>query len=117
MGVQSLKLVALIRRYWKLLTVAFLAMLVEGAADLLDPWPLKVIFDYVLGSKHVPSSLAGWLSDRIEPRIVASVGMALVASGTFALTTLADTTPASRGSTESRRASSAPCGCSGRCSA
>ena len=63
------------------------------------------------------SSLAGWLSDRIEPRIVASVGMALVASGTFALTTLADTTPASRGSTESRRASSAPCGCSGRCSA
>jgi ATP-binding cassette, subfamily B, bacterial len=61
-GARSLKLVALLRPYWKLLTVAFLAMLVEGAADLLEPWPLKVIFDYVLGSKHVPSWLAGWLS-------------------------------------------------------
>src|SRR5690242_9988912 len=57
MGSHSLKLVALLRPYWKLLTVAFLAMLVEGAADLLEPWPLKVIFDYVLGSKHVPSWL------------------------------------------------------------
>jgi ABC-type multidrug transport system fused ATPase/permease subunit len=61
-GAHSLKLVALLRPYWKLLTVAFVAMLVEGAADLFEPWPLKVIFDYVLGSKHVPSWLAGWLS-------------------------------------------------------
>jgi ATP-binding cassette subfamily B protein len=70
MGSHSLKLVALLRPYWKLLTVAFLAMLVEGAADLLEPWPLKVIFDYVLGSKQMPSWLAGWLSTSTRTTIL-----------------------------------------------
>jgi hypothetical protein len=51
---RGLNLARLLRPYWKLLTVAFGAMLLEGGADLLEPWPLKVIFDYVLGSKRVP---------------------------------------------------------------
>ena len=81
MGVHSLRLVALLRRYWKLLTVAFLAMVVEGAADLLDPWPLKVIFDYVLGSKRAPSWLAGWLSVSSRTAIldVAAVSVIVIA--------------------------------------
>jgi len=80
-GVHSLRLVALLRRYWKLLTVAFLAMVVEGAADLLDPWPLKVIFDYVLGSKRAPSWLAGWLSVSSRTAIldVAAVSVIVIA--------------------------------------
>jgi ATP-binding cassette, subfamily B, bacterial len=77
-GVQSLKLVALIRRYWKLLTVAFLAMLVEGAADLLDPWPLKVIFDYVLGSKRAPSWLSGWLSVSSPTAILDAAALSVI---------------------------------------
>jgi ATP-binding cassette subfamily B protein len=77
-GVQSLKLVALIRRYWKLLTVAFLAMLVEGAADLLDPWPLKVIFDYVLGSKRAPSWLSGWLSVSSRTAILDAAALSVI---------------------------------------
>lgn len=81
MGVHSLRLVALLRRYWKLLTVAFLAMVVEGAADLLDPWPLKIIFDYVLGSKRAPSWLAGWLSVSSRTAIldVAAVSVIVIA--------------------------------------
>ncbi len=39
------------------------------------------------------SPVAGWLSDRIEPRIIASAGMALVASGLLGLTTLGERTP------------------------
>jgi len=42
-----------------LLGIAFLAMLAEGAAGLLEPWPLKVVFDYVIGSKP----MTGWLAD------------------------------------------------------
>ena len=61
MGARRLNVVRLIRPYWKLLAVAFAAMLAEGVADLLEPWPLKVIFDYVLGSKPVPA----WLAERM----------------------------------------------------
>jgi subfamily B ATP-binding cassette protein MsbA len=43
--------------YAKLLVVAFVAMLVQSGADLLEPWPLKVVFDHVLGSKPVPAWL------------------------------------------------------------
>ena len=43
------KLRALLRPYWKLLVLAFAAMLVESAMDLLEPWPLKVILDHVIG--------------------------------------------------------------------
>lgn len=38
------------------------------------------------------SPLAGWLSDRIEPRVIASAGMGLIALGLFLLTTLAEAT-------------------------
>jgi hypothetical protein len=54
-------LTRLLRRYSKLLAIAFAAMLVEGSAEVLEPWPL--IFDYVLGSKTVPPRLAGLISD------------------------------------------------------
>ena len=57
---RSLNLSRLLRPYWKLLAVALGAMLVEAGADLLEPWPLKVIFDYVLGSKTMPPWLSAW---------------------------------------------------------
>ena len=61
MAVRSLSLIRLLRPHWTLLAVAFVAMLVQSAADLLEPWPLKVVFDYVLGSKPMPHWLAEWM--------------------------------------------------------
>jgi ATP-binding cassette, subfamily B, bacterial len=61
MAARSLSLVRLLRPHWTLLLVAFGAMLVQSAADLLEPWPLKIIFDYVLGSKTMPQWLAEWI--------------------------------------------------------
>ncbi|HKE55463.1 MAG TPA: ABC transporter ATP-binding protein [Pyrinomonadaceae bacterium] len=40
------------------LTLAFLAVIGESVTDLLEPWPLKVVFDNVLGSKRLPDWLA-----------------------------------------------------------
>ena len=40
------------------LTLAFIAVIGESLTDLLEPWPLKVVFDYVLGSKQMPNWLA-----------------------------------------------------------
>jgi subfamily B ATP-binding cassette protein MsbA len=51
----------LLRPHWKTLTIAFVAVLGESATDLLEPWPLKVVIDYVLGSKKIPS----WLSSLV----------------------------------------------------
>jgi subfamily B ATP-binding cassette protein MsbA len=44
----------LLRPHAAALSFAFVAVIAEGLTDLLDPWPLKVVLDYVIGSKHAP---------------------------------------------------------------
>lgn len=39
------------------LAFAFLAVVGEGVANLLGPWPLKIVLDYVIGSR----AIHGWL--------------------------------------------------------
>ena len=79
---RRLKLNGLLRPHAGLLAVAFAAMLVEGGANLLEPWPLKIIFDYVLGSKHVPWWLATTVlagHDRIAILNAAAVAVIVIA--------------------------------------
>jgi len=49
-----MKIAELLRPHWKALSLALLAVLGETAADLLEPWPLKVIVDNLLQSKPLP---------------------------------------------------------------
>jgi ATP-binding cassette, subfamily B, bacterial len=63
MATQRLSIAGLLRPHWPLLVIAFIAMVVQGLTELLEPWPLKIIFDYVLGSKRVPEWLAPWIGD------------------------------------------------------
>jgi subfamily B ATP-binding cassette protein MsbA len=51
----------LLRSHWKALSVAFAAVIVEGAADLLEPWPIKIVLDYVIASHHLPGWIAGFV--------------------------------------------------------
>ncbi len=44
-----IRITRLLRPYWRLIAIAFVALLAESAADLLEPWPLKIIFDNVIG--------------------------------------------------------------------
>lgn len=44
------------------LSLAFVAVIGESLTDLLEPWPLKIVFDYVFGSKHMPDWLASAVS-------------------------------------------------------
>jgi len=48
----------LLRPHWPQLALAFVAVLGESITDLLEPWPLKIVFDNVLGSKRLPDWLA-----------------------------------------------------------
>src|SRR3977135_3736891 len=53
----TLRITSIIRPHWKALTIAMLAVLGETLADVLEPWPIKLIIDNVLQSKQLPS---GW---------------------------------------------------------
>jgi ATP-binding cassette subfamily B protein len=55
---KTLRIVDLLRPHWKQLLIGVLAIIGETAADLLDPWPLKIVFDSVLKARPVH----GWLN-------------------------------------------------------
>lgn len=96
MSTRPVNLFALVRPYASLLAIAFAAMLLVSAAHLVEPWPLKIIFDHVLGSKPAPQWMR-WI-DRGDPLAVLSVAAAAVvavalvsAAGTYAQKYLAST--------------------------
>ena len=49
--------VDLLRPHWKAMTLALVAVGGTAAADLLEPWPIKIVLDYALQSKPLP----GWM--------------------------------------------------------
>ena len=53
----------LLKPHARALTLGFVAVIGEGAASLLEPWPLKVVIDNVLKSQP----LHGWLSELVLP--------------------------------------------------
>jgi ATP-binding cassette, subfamily B, bacterial len=83
---RRLSIVGLLTPYWGSLTVALAAMFVAAGASLLEPWPLKIIFDNVIGAKPPPAWLVGWLNadgDRLTllgASAVAVVAIAVVAA-------------------------------------
>ena len=60
---KKLKLSHLLRPHRAVLALAFLAVLGEAGTDLLEPWPLKIVFDYVFGTKKMP----GWMAELLGP--------------------------------------------------
>lgn len=52
----------LLRPHWKALLIAFIAVALESVADLMEPWPIKVVLDYVIGQKPPPE----WMANFIE---------------------------------------------------
>ncbi len=52
-------IVGILRPHWKPLLIAFAAVIVEVAADLVGPWPIKIVLDYVIGSRQPPAWLDG----------------------------------------------------------
>jgi len=63
---RTLKIRELLRPHWKTLAAGLLAVIGGGVANLLEPWPLKIVFDNVLKSRQIH----GWLN----PLILSLVG-------------------------------------------
>ncbi len=62
---RRLTLAYLVRPHWKALSVALLAVAAQSVTDVLDPWPLKILLDYVIGHKQMP----GWLAEIIQATV------------------------------------------------
>jgi subfamily B ATP-binding cassette protein MsbA len=52
-----LRITSLLRPHWKSLALALLAVAGETIADVLQPWPIKVVIDNVVQSKKLPEWL------------------------------------------------------------
>ena len=55
----KLRAASLLRSYWKGLTIALVGVLGETLADILEPWPVKIIVDSILQMKKLPGWLGG----------------------------------------------------------
>ncbi|HLR07135.1 MAG TPA: ABC transporter ATP-binding protein [Pyrinomonadaceae bacterium] len=82
---KKIRITDLLYAHWPALTLAFVAVIGESVTDLLEPWPLKIVFDHVFGSKRMPDWLAGavgWLgSDKLS--ILNFVVLAVIAIAIF----------------------------------
>jgi len=55
---KSLKITDLLQPHYKILSLGLAAVIGEGIANLLQPWPLKIVLDNVLKSREIH----GWLN-------------------------------------------------------
>ena len=93
----------------RVFAMSTLAALLNYAAGSPSAFLLSLYLQYVRGMtpahagavliaqpamQAIVSPAAGWLSERIEPRVVASIGMAMTAAGLAALAAIAATRPA-----------------------
>ncbi len=70
--------------HWKGLSLGMTGVFGETLTDLLQPWPLKIVIDYVVGSKQMPPWLAHWFdstvgTDKLVVLNVAAVSVFLIA--------------------------------------
>ena len=68
-----------------MLVLAFIAVLGEAGTDLLEPWPLKIVFDYVFGAKQMPAWMSGLLHATVGLNKVAILHFAVLAVIVIAL--------------------------------
>jgi len=80
---KKIRITDLLFPHWPSLTLAFIAVIGESVTDLLEPWPLKVVFDYVFGSKHMPDWLASIVNligtDKLSILNFAAIAVILIA--------------------------------------
>jgi subfamily B ATP-binding cassette protein MsbA len=68
----------LVRPYRGWLTIILLAMLVQTAASLAAPWPLKIVLDNVIGHHPLPEWLARLLGNAVVDHKMALAGAAAI---------------------------------------
>ena len=81
----SLHISDLLRPHWVPLALAFLAMIGETLTDVLEPWPIKVVVDYVVSSKPLPHWLNSLAGDLFAHDRLAALNLAVAAVAAIAI--------------------------------
>jgi ATP-binding cassette subfamily B protein len=55
----------LLTPHWKQLSLGFLAAIIGSAMDILQPWPLKIVIDNIVGTKALRPWLAKWFGTNL----------------------------------------------------
>ena len=78
----KLRIIELIGPHWKALTLATVAVLGVALADILQPWPLKIVVDQIVQSKKLPDWLGGFVSRSFgqDPLAILNFAVAAVAA-------------------------------------
>ncbi|HZU23442.1 MAG TPA: ABC transporter ATP-binding protein, partial [Terriglobales bacterium] len=74
--ITHLALRELLRPHAWSLVLAFLAVMGESAASLLEPWPLKIVLDDVLHSKQSNAHFVQWIHGLVGPDVLAVLKLA-----------------------------------------
>ncbi len=82
---RKLKLTGLFRSHWKGLTIALVAVVGETLADVLQPWPVKIIVDNILQSKKLPRWLEGFVAGHFGHDKLAILNFAVAAVAAIAV--------------------------------
>ena len=82
---KKIRITQLLRPHWPALILAFLAVLGETLTDLLEPWPLKVVLDNVIGNKPLPHWMQGFVVSWLGTDKTATLHFAIVAVITIAV--------------------------------
>jgi ABC-type multidrug transport system fused ATPase/permease subunit len=78
-----------LKTYWKLFFMAYAALIAATIMNLLKPWPLKLIFDYILLDKPMPqqikflTSLAGKEKSQLLALLCAGIVVIFFLEGLF----------------------------------
>jgi ATP-binding cassette subfamily B protein len=82
-GPKALSILGLLRPHWASMTVALGAAGGEATAALLEPWPLKIVLDYLLQARPLPGwmmPVIGWIGDgKLAVLNVAVISVAVIA--------------------------------------
>ena len=79
MPTKEIKLFQLLLPHWKGLTAALIAVLGITVADVLQPWPLKIVLDHVVSGRRLPDWLASIMNFAFGDNKNAVLNFAVVA--------------------------------------
>ena len=74
----KLKISLLLLPHWRTLTVALFAVIGVAVTDILEPWPLKIVFDYIMRSKPLPDWLRAILLSTFGQNELAWLNLAAI---------------------------------------
>src|SRR5882762_4565366 len=81
----NLLIALILRPHWKALTLALLAVFGESITDILQPWPIKVVVDYIVQSKKLTGWMGGVVSGVLGGDRYATLNAAVAATALIAI--------------------------------